>query len=122
MPSGKQYRTRGIEAAKDLLLQEAYLQKINNELLSDLQQNWTHINGGVVDQYGMKILTDNGFKLIYKGEYVLTLYSLPAAKLISTIILNDIIANLNVVKLQGAKLEPVYINPNPFTGEILKRK
>lgn len=99
---------------KDQLIFDAYMDKVRQELLTDLQQRWTEGDGELEDQYGFTILVNDGFKLIYKGNYLLTVYSLATAKVISTIILNDMIQNMNVVKIAEAKLQPVFVNPDPI--------
>lgn len=49
------------------------------------------------DQFGFVIhYSDRIYHLKYKGEPITTLYSVEAAKLISTIILNDIVVNKQI--------------------------
>lgn len=72
---------------------EAYLRKEKEDLMDDMKQSWIPVNGGVEDQFGFIILVKDGYRLFYKNDFVITVFSLPAAKLISRIILNDRIAN-----------------------------
>lgn len=61
----------------------------------DMKQNWL-INSyarHMTDQFGFKITYGTTYSLSYKDTPVITVHSLQAAKLISTIILNDIIMN-----------------------------
>jgi hypothetical protein len=61
----------------------------------DMKQNWL-INSyarHMTDQFGFKITYGKTYTLYFKDNPITTLYSLQAAKLISTIILNDTIMN-----------------------------
>lgn len=67
--------------------------KIELSLKEDLKQNWIHNTYSKVcsDQFGFVIHCGRRFKLEYKGDYIITVNLLDAAKLISRIILNDMV-------------------------------
>lgn len=50
---------------------------------------WKKGRDYLYDQYGFQIYRQKGFVLKWKGKDLVKVYSLPAAKMISTIILND---------------------------------
>lgn len=65
------------------------------ELKSSMKQNWLQnsYQKTYADQFGFVIKYGSQHTLIYQGEPVVTVHSLVAAQLISTIILNDKILN-----------------------------
>jgi hypothetical protein len=59
-------------------------------LKSDMKQNWTQGNGVYYDQFHFKIERDEyTYKLYWHGDYITETKTLDAAKVISTILLND---------------------------------
>jgi hypothetical protein len=65
------------------------------ELKDSMGQNWTSNSYSryYQDQFGFVIYYAKNYRLEYRGRAIATVHSLVAAKLISTIILNDIISN-----------------------------
>ena len=65
------------------------------ELKESLKQNWLQnsYQKTYEDQFGFRIEYGKEYKLFYRNQELMSLRSLPAAKLISTIILNDKIMN-----------------------------
>lgn len=77
--------------AKELL----NIEELAYPVAEDIKQNWLQNSYAktFADQFGFVIEYGERYRLSYRGEEVVVVYSLQAAKLISTIILNDIIMN-----------------------------
>lgn len=62
-------------------------------LKESMRQNWLQnsYNSTYSDQYGFVIHYGKTYRLEFKGKEIVTMYSLTAAQLISTIILNDLV-------------------------------
>lgn len=71
------------------------IEELAHPVAEDLKQNWLQNSYAktFADQFGFVIEYGERYRLSYRGEEVVVVYSLQAAKLISTIILNDIIMN-----------------------------
>lgn len=71
---------------------------IEASLKEDLKQNWTNSSyqKEYTDQFGFKIRYGTRIWLRYRDNWEIPVHSVAAAKLISTIILNDIVMNKKV--------------------------
>jgi hypothetical protein len=71
---------------------------LESELKSDMSQKWIYNSTKRThsDQFGFVIHVGNEYRLCYKGESICSLHSMPAARMISTIILNDIIMHKKI--------------------------
>lgn len=77
---------------------EDYLKHRFQEFIADLQQNWSCNGDEWSDQYGFTILVGRNYQLFHKRQPLITVYSFEAAKLITRVILNDMVAHMNTVR------------------------